>query len=250
MEFISENSFGQLANPFFAEILFDKLDDLVFVVKDCQTRYIAVNMALVKRCGFQRKSEIIGRSAWDIFPPALAQGYVEQDRFVVEHNLPILDRLELHLYDNQKSGWCLTDKIPLLNVAGEVVGLAGISRDLQMPDQEHPVYQRIGEAVTYMQQNYAKVVTVEQLAQLTNCSVAQFERYIKRIFRLTPKQLIIKIRLEAATRMLQDTGSVAEIAYSCGYSDHSAFSRQFKAVVGLSPQAYRELKGWLKRGTI
>jgi AraC-like DNA-binding protein len=32
---------------------------------------------------------------------------------------------------------------------------------------------------------------------------------------------------------------VARIALDCGYSDQSAFSRQFKQVTGISPAAYR-----------
>jgi len=242
LEKVFAGSFEDLADPFYAQLLFDKLDDMVFVVKDREARYVAVNMALVRRCGLRHKHEIIGRSAWDVFPPSLAASYIEQDRFVIDRNQPILDRLELHLYDNQKSGWCLTDKFPLTNSSGEVVGLVGLSRDLQMPDQKHPVYRRIGAAVGYIYEHYSEVLTVEQLAALTGCSVAQYERYIKRIFKLTPKQLIIKIRLEAATKLLEENSNVAEIAHACGYNDHSAFSRQFKAVVGLSPQAYRELK--------
>jgi AraC-like DNA-binding protein len=31
---------------------------------------------------------------------------------------------------------------------------------------------------------------------------------------------------------------IAEIAYECGYTDHSAFSRQFKAYAGMSPTEY------------
>ena len=31
---------------------------------------------------------------------------------------------------------------------------------------------------------------------------------------------------------------IADIAYECGYTDHSAFSRQFKSYVGMSPTQY------------
>jgi AraC-like DNA-binding protein len=41
--------------------------------------------------------------------------------------------------------------------------------------------------------------------------------------------------------LLAEAGTVAEVAYACGYADHSAFSRQFKAVVGLSPSEYRSI---------
>ncbi len=37
----------------------------------------------------------------------------------------------------------------------------------------------------------------------------------------------------------EEEASIAEIAYQCGYADHSAFSRQFKALTGMSPVQYR-----------
>jgi len=32
------------------------------------------------------------------------------------------------------------------------------------------------------------------------------------------------------------------VAASCGYSDHSAFARQFKATIGMTPSQYRALQ--------
>jgi AraC-like DNA-binding protein len=69
----------------------------------------------------------------------------------------------------------------------------------------------------------------------------RFERLVKQVFHLTPRQLLTKTRIDAASRLLQEGGaSVAEIAHRCGYSDHSAFTRQFKATVGIAPVAFRE----------
>lgn len=52
--------------------------------------------------------------------------------------------------------------------------------------------------------------------------------------------MIIKIRLDAASAMLADPGkTITEIAAACGYQDHSAFSRVFKATVGVTPSEYR-----------
>ena len=36
--------------------------------------------------------------------------------------------------------------------------------------------------------------------------------------------------------------SVAEVAHACGYSDHSAFTRQFRATVGLTPREFRRAR--------
>jgi AraC-like DNA-binding protein len=53
--------------------------------------------------------------------------------------------------------------------------------------------------------------------------------------------MIHKARLEEASRLLLDHDlPITEIALRCGYTDHSAFSRQFRALTSLSPSQYRE----------
>jgi AraC-like DNA-binding protein len=70
--------------------------------------------------------------------------------------------------------------------------------------------------------------------------VSRFERLVRQIFQLTPRQLLIKTRVEAASRLLVDQRlTIAQVAQACGYSDHSAFTRQFRATVGLTPGAFR-----------
>lgn len=232
-------------NVFFAEPLFDALPDVVFFVKDAQGRYLVVNQTLVRRCGLKQKAALLGRTAAQVFPGALGSLYREQDRQVLLEGREIRDQLELHLYPDRAPGWCLTCKIALRDQAGNIVGLAGISRDLAMPDKAHPVYGRIAAAAHFIQAHYGQAIGLADLARITGLSAAQIERYFHRIFSLTPRQMIIKARLDAASKMLADAaggaGSVTEIALACGYQDHSAFTRQFKAAVGMTPSAYRAM---------
>ena len=73
---------------------------------------------------------------------------------------------------------------------------------------------------------------------------------MRRVCHVTPKQFLLRVRLDAATRLLRDPAlSVAQVAHACGYSDHSAFTRTFRAVTGLSPQAYRQRMGASGPGT-
>ena len=61
------------------------------------------------------------------------------------------------------------------------------------------------------------------------------------MFGITAAQLVIKTRIDAARRMLRESAApIARIALACGYCDQSAFTRQFKAVTGLTPAQYRE----------
>ena len=79
------------------------------------------------------------------------------------------------------------------------------------------------------------------LAELAELSVAQLERHFRRVFQLTPQQVLTKLRIEAAMRMLQGDDSVAAIGLACGFADQSSFARQFKATVGMSPRDYRNM---------
>ena len=63
---------------------------------------------------------------------------------------------------------------------------------------------------------------------------------MKRVFQLTPGQLITQARIQLASRLLQETAdSVAEIALACGYCDHSAFTRAFREATGVTPSQFR-----------
>jgi AraC-like DNA-binding protein len=90
-----------------------------------------------------------------------------------------------------------------------------------------------------MQENYAEGVRVQALAELAGLSIAQLERHFRRVFQLTPQQVLTKLRIEAAMRLLHSEETVAAIGMACGFVDQSAFARQFKATVGMSPRVYR-----------
>ena len=83
---------------------------------------------------------------------------------------------------------------------------------------------------------------------MAHLSMARFERLIKRVFFVTPGQLLARTRLEAAARMLAEGNeTIAEVAHACGYTDHSAFCRQFKSAAEMTPTEYRETL-WQSKG--
>jgi len=226
---------------FLVELL-DRLPDLVAFVKDAEGRYLAASEPLVRRLGLRRREEILGRTARDLFPAPLGDRYLAQDLSVVRSGTPIVDLLELHLYPGGREGWCLTTKLPVRGDGGEVLGLAGTSRDVTVPHAGEPV-DRLAEALQLLRQGYARPLRIEALARRAGLSPYQFNLRVRRLFGLSPAKLLVQTRIDAARRMLQqERPSVAEIAHACGYSDQSAFTRQFRAVAGMPPARYRELQ--------
>jgi len=220
--------------------LFDPLPDVVFFIKDSQCRYAHVNRTLVRRLGLRRREEIIGKSVLELYPPSLSATYISQDRRVLAGE-SIENVLELQLYPNQRRGWCLTFKQPLHGDDGGIVGLVGISRDLGQPDSRHSSFGRLQQALAHMQASFDGPLRVQVLADIAGMSVSQLERLFRRVFQITPQQMLTKLRIEAAMRMLHADTTIAEIGQACGFSDQSAFARQFKCTVGMPPRDYRAL---------
>lgn len=223
-----------------AEPLFDTLPDVVFFVKDADARYVALNHTLVKRCGLDSKQDVIGKTTLDLFSPPLGQAYHEQDRHVLAEGVVLKDQLELHLYVQGGAGWCLTTKMPLRSERGRVIGIVGVSNDVHMPADQDTGYGDVARAVAHIREHLDEPLRVDALAELCGLSAYQFEQRMKKIFQLTAGQFINKTRLDTACRLLEDEDRpIVEIACACGFSDQSAFTRQFKATTGLTPSEYR-----------
>ena len=220
--------------------LMDRLPDVVFFAKDSGGRYVAANETLLRRLGLARPGELLGRTALDLFPAPLGRRYLDQDLAVIRTGRPLEDLLEPHLYPDRSEGWCLTTKLPVRDAVDAVVGLGGTSRDVHAPASGHESFADLAGAVQRIHSSFEEPLKVEELAVLARLSEYQFGRRIKALFGITPAQLIIKTRLDAARRLLSESAEpVAAIALACGYCDQSAFTRQFKAAVGLTPLEYR-----------
>lgn len=115
---------------------------------------------------------------------------------MLREGVTLRDQLEMHLYNGRERGWCLTQKLALRDVRGQVIGMAGISHDLQEAHARHPAWQRLAIVDDHIRRHYHRPIAMEELTALSGMSIAQIERYCKRIFHLTPRQMIHKVRLE------------------------------------------------------
>jgi PAS domain S-box-containing protein len=227
--------------------LFDGVNDIVFFIKDAAGRYMAVNDTLASRCGLSGKDEAIGRTAEELFPEPLGKAFAAQDRAILQGGAAIRDHLELHLYPGGKSGWCLTYKEPVPGRRGGVAGLCGISRDLQAPGAREGDFAAMSAAIDHIHRHFDEPLRLAALAEIAGMSVYQFDQRIRSLFHVTAGQYLVKVRIDAACKRLSAGGdSISRIALDCGYSDQSAFSRQFRQAVGISPLAYRRRAkdGW------
>ena len=218
----------------------DLMQDTAFFIKDASGRYLVVNQSLVERHGLADKSQMIGRRPCDVCSGDFGRVPTEQDTLVLRTGRPIIERLELFWRRPGMPVWGLTSKLPIRDEHGRVTGLIGISKDLTALVSREEVPAAVAQALRHLETAYDSPVSPSSLARKAGMSAARFARVIKRIHGLSPMQLITKTRITAGSRLLRETdAAIAEIALECGFSDHSAFTRAFRAVTGLSPTGHR-----------
>jgi AraC family transcriptional regulator len=109
-----------------------------------------------------------------------------------------------------------------------------------------PEYQQVVMKV----QNYINVtltgdVSLKTLSELANYSPFHFQKIFTEAVLETPKQYVIRLRLERAAHFIKIFPylPINEIASGCGFSSNSVFSRAFKNYYGISADNYRKLPG-------
>jgi len=213
---------------------------VMFCVKSVTGEYLAANQAFAERAGVAGAGDVVGRSARDLFPADLAEQYEAQDRQVIETGHMLTNELELITRPDRSFGWFLTSKSRWTNEAGEPIGVVSVSIDLRTPVDAAAPHARLAAAVDIARRRFAEPIGVADLAAAAEMTTAQLERTARRVLGLTPKQLVMRFRLEEGLRLLTTTDlALTDVAHACGYYDQSAFSRHFRRVVGLPPAAYR-----------
>lgn len=226
------------------EILFDCLPAVIFFVKDRECRFVCINDTLLANSGRTDKSEVLGKTDLDFFPPDLARIHMEQDRKVMKTGVALRDQLELVRNHTNHIGWHLTCKFPLFGKDGEVIGLVGICRNLYTAVEKAAPYPALMQVVAEIQERFQEPLRVAELAERSGISESSMESQFKKVFGVSPSQFIQKTRVEHAAKLLTTTGlSLSEIAQRSGFYDQSAFSKKFKETTKRSPGAYRKLFG-------
>ena len=91
--------------------------------------------------------------------------------------------------------------------------------------------------IHYMQEHFCDPdLDIEAVCSASFISVSSLQRAFTKYFGISPRQYLIELRMNRALELLkEDTHSVKEIAFLCGFSDEKYFSRAFKKRYGTPP---------------
>ena len=99
----------------------------------------------------------------------------------------------------------------------------------------------IAQALAFINANFDYDLSVDVLLGFCNVSRSHFHYLFKESTGKTLTAYITEKRIERAVSLLKDSDiSIAEVAYSNGFSSQSYFSKVFKRVVGMSPSELRD----------
>jgi YesN/AraC family two-component response regulator len=102
-------------------------------------------------------------------------------------------------------------------------------------------YRKLCETINYIKENYAKDLSLRELAEKAGLSPYYLEHLFKKELGVPVMKYINRLRVEAAKELLRNTDiPVTQIAYSLGWNDSNYFSNVFRKETGLSPLKFRK----------
>lgn len=143
------------------------------------------NKLFVHHCGFKTEEELLGKTDYDIYPSELAEQYRSCDRIILETGEPQNNIIELFPNYLGDPIWFMSNKIPLFDRQGEIIGLCGTCQSYEESSQFIRPYLELSKAIEYIKNNYQREINIEELADKVNLSTRQFERRFKNTFKTT-----------------------------------------------------------------
>lgn len=133
--------------------------------KDRQCRLLRVSRMMAQSLGSSDPAELIGKTDIDLYGEAFGEGTRLDDLRVMETGRPVIGLVERRLLDNGRMNWTLTTKLPLHDEAGNVVGLVGITREINEIRQAEVVLQHLAthDALTDLPNRF---LMMDRLGQL------------------------------------------------------------------------------------
>lgn len=234
-EFFSQvGDFSQLLN------LIEALHGIHYFIKDRSCRHVAVSDTFAKRLGLASAEEMIGRTNYDFYPKLIADQFAVDDESILRTG-----QAKLHIIEMMPSAcggfdWITTNKMPLFDSAGAVIGIMGT---LQSHGDQFTSWadgEGIGKAAEYIQRNCHEPVDVIALTKIAGLSQRHLNRKFHEVFGMSAQDFWVSTRIHrACDRLTNSSKNVAQIAAEFGFCDQSAFSRQFRKLIGMAPLEYR-----------
>lgn len=152
----------------------------------------------------------------------------------------VLDRILNRFYKKEKEGALYLNSIyyEALYLLANYFMIK--SDDSRLKEQASPDNSRVFEIQNYVQSNYQKQISLNDLAKKLYLSNAYLSKYIKKRFGLSFLEYVNNIRLfHAVDELLYSEKKITRIALDNGFATTASFNKAFKDIYSMTPSAYR-----------
>lgn len=114
---------------------------------------------------------------------------------------------------------------------------------LTVSSHEKMEYKRIKEILSFIEQNYDKKISLQDIADHILLCTSECSRIFKRYMHISLFSFLQEYRVEKSLEYLFDKNlSITEVASKVGFIDSNYYSKIFKKYKGCSPRKYRQEK--------
>ena len=93
----------------------------------------------------------------------------------------------------------------------------------------------------YMEAHYQETLTLDELCEVEHVSQSSLLRLFTRVLGITPYKYLESVRVEHARKQLIRGDAPSEVAFRCGFTNQSHFTRVFAAFTGITPAAFQRM---------
>lgn len=163
------------------------------------------------------------------------------DGGLVYKNDLILEKLFLELFESVKDNNNYLIKLKALEIMYHCMTHHAKYVDVKRKEYDQYYIKRVYEVKNYLDENWNKKISLEEIAQLHNINKTYLKEIFKDSFDISPHKYVIKIRLSKSKELLDNRNlKITEIASMTGFSSASRYSESFKNFFGYLPSEYRK----------
>jgi AraC-like DNA-binding protein/PAS domain-containing protein len=219
---------------------FDNIPGLFYFVKDAQSRTMLNTREYAQLLGHRSDDEIVGKRPSEYLARDLADHYEADDQKVLRTGQPLRNILEIGFNEQGVPDWIITDKYPLRDASGRVVGIMGTMQSLEGRVRTLPHLGEVGKAAAFIRENLGEPMLLADVAAHVGMSERHLQRLFHKLIGMPIQRFIIHSRVHAAAyELTHSERPMSEIALMFGFSDQSAFTNTFRKLTGVPPREYR-----------
>lgn len=132
----------------------------------------------------------------------------------------------------EASGWLrlLVHKFGVANISSLS------SQSIELPDV---IDRQIDQAIRWISLQFHQQISIDHMASSLGYHRAHLSKVFKQKIGMSPKQYLLKVRMDNAKKLLGGTLTIDQISSSVGFNDALYFSKQFRKWSGMSPSEFR-----------